>query len=70
MPSQFVFKGGTGLSKAYALIDRFSEGIALLVLPDPDTDEQAEQILDKMTALDLEARGHGRDLHEPGCCPW
>lgn len=59
MPSQFVFKGGTSLSKAYSLIDRFSEDIDLLVLPDPDTDEQVEQVLDKMTALALEALGPG-----------
>lgn len=59
MPSQFVFKGGTSLSKAYSLIDRFSEDIDLLVLPDPDTDEQVELVLDKMTALALQALGQG-----------
>lgn len=41
------------------MIDRFSEDIDLLVLPDPDTDEQVEQVLDKMTALALEALGPG-----------
>jgi hypothetical protein len=59
MPSQFVFKGGTSLSKAYALIDRFSEDIDLLVLPDPDTDEQVDLVLDEMTALAVEALGPG-----------
>jgi hypothetical protein len=57
MPSKFLFKGGTSLSKAYALIDRFSEDIDLLVLPSPDTDEQVELVLDEMTAL--EALGPG-----------
>lgn len=31
-----VFKGGTSLSKAHALIDRFSEDIDLLIVVDPD----------------------------------
>ncbi|HEY8882673.1 MAG TPA: nucleotidyl transferase AbiEii/AbiGii toxin family protein [Dermatophilaceae bacterium] len=59
MPSEFVFKGGTSLSKAYSLIDRFSEDIDLLVLPDPDTGEQVDLIMDKMTALAVEALGPG-----------
>jgi predicted nucleotidyltransferase component of viral defense system len=59
IPSQFVFKGGTSLSNAYSLIDRFSEDIDLLVLPNPDTDEQVERVLDKLTALALEALGPG-----------
>lgn len=32
-----VFKGGTSLSKAHALIDRFSEDIDLLIVVDPDS---------------------------------
>lgn len=29
----FIFKGGTSLSKAYSLVERFSEDVDLLVLP-------------------------------------
>lgn len=31
--SDFLFKGGTSLSKAYALIERFSEDIDILIIP-------------------------------------
>lgn len=31
-PGEFIFKGGTSLSKAYGLIERFSEDIDLLVV--------------------------------------
>ena len=32
-PADFVFKGGTSLSKAYRLVERFSEDVDVLVLP-------------------------------------
>ncbi len=32
-PDDFVFKGGTSLSKGYGLIERFSEDIDLLIIP-------------------------------------
>jgi hypothetical protein len=32
-PDDFVFKGGTSLSKAYRIVERFSEDIDVLVLP-------------------------------------
>lgn len=32
-PSDFVFKGGTSLSKCYGLIKRFSEDVDILILP-------------------------------------
>ena len=32
-PDDFVFKGGTSLSKAYGLIERFSEDIDVLIVP-------------------------------------
>jgi hypothetical protein len=32
-PDDFIFKGGTSLSKAYGIIERFSEDIDVLVLP-------------------------------------
>lgn len=35
-PGQFLLKGGTSLSKGYAIIDRFSEDIDILVLPRND----------------------------------
>lgn len=34
-PNDFVFKGGTGLSKCYGSIQRFSEDIDILILPGP-----------------------------------
>lgn len=32
-PDDFIFKGGTSLSKGYAIVERFSEDIDVLVLP-------------------------------------
>jgi len=32
-PDDFIFKGGTSLSKAYGIVERFSEDIDVLVLP-------------------------------------
>lgn len=32
-PKDFIFKGGTSLSKGYSLIDRFSEDLDLLIVP-------------------------------------
>ncbi|MCU1497580.1 MAG: hypothetical protein JWM47_1533 [Acidimicrobiales bacterium] len=32
-PDDFIFKGGTSLSKAYQLVERFSEDVDVLVLP-------------------------------------
>ncbi len=41
---RFLFKGGTSLSKAYRLVERFSEDIDLLLLSEPGT--ETEELLD------------------------
>ncbi|MBD8583067.1 nucleotidyl transferase AbiEii/AbiGii toxin family protein [Frigoribacterium sp. CFBP 8766] len=56
-PDEVVFKGGTSLSKAYALIDRFSEDIDLLIDPAEDTPERVELILDAIDAAGMAAVG-------------
>lgn len=44
-----VFKGGTSLSKAYRLIERFSEDVDILLLPPPGLGAQAcHQVLKRM----------------------
>jgi len=45
---QFLFKGGTSLSKAYRLVDRFSEDIDLLLLSEEGT--ATEELLDVLEA--------------------
>lgn len=57
LPDSVVFKGGTSLSKAYHLIDRFSEDIDLLVVPDPDTPGEVERILGQIDASSSAAMG-------------
>lgn len=49
--SNFVFKGGTSLSKAFKLIERFSEDIDLaLIFPDNiKTDSQKKQFIKKLS---------------------
>jgi predicted nucleotidyltransferase component of viral defense system len=49
--SYSVFKGGTALSKAHRLIDRFSEDIDLVVIPSPgDSSNQLKNKLRSVTA--------------------
>lgn len=49
-PGSFIFKGGTSLSKGYALIDRFSEDVDVLVIPaSGDSARAREQLLQSMT---------------------
>ena len=59
LPEHVVFKGGTSLSKAYGLIDRFSEDIDLLVVPNPEDDQPAsvEHILDMISTSAGRAMG-------------
>lgn len=57
LPASVVFKGGTSLSKAYRLIDRFSEDIDLLVVPEPDTPQVAENIIGQIVASSSAAMG-------------
>ncbi|MCB1052502.1 MAG: nucleotidyl transferase AbiEii/AbiGii toxin family protein [Acidobacteria bacterium] len=47
---QVVFKGGTSLSKAFRLIDRFSEDIDLAVLKAPVSDAACKALLKKVEA--------------------
>lgn len=47
-PNSVVFKGGTSLSKAYDLIQRFSEDVDLLVVPQLDDAENVEKILNQI----------------------
>ena len=42
---QVVFKGGTSLSKAYRIIDRFSEDIDLAVFPEDKSDNARKRLL-------------------------
>lgn len=44
----FVFKGGTSLSKAYHLVERFSEDIDLLVLPGGRGREATDKLMKRM----------------------
>jgi hypothetical protein len=46
--AEMVFKGGTSLSKAYGLIDRFSEDIDLLVVPADRDAQYVEDLFDQM----------------------
>jgi predicted nucleotidyltransferase component of viral defense system len=73
-PGAFMFKGGTSLSKGYALIERFSEDVDILVTPQKgDSAKDRERLLLSMDegvaeTLDvdlLEARspGRGRSPH-------
>jgi len=49
---QFVFKGGTSLSKAFKIIERFSEDIDILLLAfDNTTEAEREQLMESITAL-------------------
>lgn len=57
----FVFKGGTSLSKAYNLIDRFSEDIDLSMNRRPT---QSERVKSKELILDI-AQGLGLTLLNP-----
>lgn len=58
----FVFKGGTSLSKAYNLIDRFSEDIDLSMNRRPT---QSERVKSKELIVDI-ARGLGLTLLNSG----
>lgn len=47
-PDEVVFKGGTSLSKAYGLIDRFSEDIDLLIVPRDGSGKRVDEVLDEI----------------------
>lgn len=46
--SQIVFKGGTSLSKAYQLIDRFSEDVDFAVISEGMTGNQVKKLLSRL----------------------
>jgi hypothetical protein len=56
-PDEVVFKGGTSLSKAYQLIDRFSEDVDLLVTPHSDFAAEVNRILDRIEHSSSHALG-------------
>ena len=47
---EVVFKGGTSLSKAYGLIERFSEDVDVLVILPADTTGAKERVLKALVA--------------------
>ncbi len=53
---QFVFKGGTSLSKAYSLVRRFSEDVDLLLLSEEGAETEA--LLDGVEELARAVLGH------------
>jgi hypothetical protein len=53
---QFLFKGGTSLSKAYRLVERFSEDIDLLLLSDEGA--ATEELLDRVALAVSEVCGN------------
>lgn len=72
--AHFIFKGGTSLSKGYGLIERFSEDIDILVVPDAGSSaSQREAKLLRITetvsrnlrlpSVEKRPPGRGRDAH-------
>lgn len=53
---QFLFKGGTSLSKAYALVERFSEDVDLLLMSEEG--EATEALLDDIENAARHVLGH------------
>lgn len=47
-PGEFIFKGGTSLSKCYRLIQRFSEDIDLLIRPGERSGNATDRMLKDM----------------------
>lgn len=54
---EVVFKGGTSLSKAYRLIERFSEDVDVLVILPTDTTGAKERLLKSLVAGAADATG-------------
>jgi predicted nucleotidyltransferase component of viral defense system len=53
----FLFKGGTSLSKGYRMLDRYSEDLDLLVLADPRNKSDAIAKLDAIQASAVQTMG-------------
>jgi hypothetical protein len=63
-PDDWVFKGGTSLSKAFGLLDRFSEDIDVLVLRRDRARGAVDRVMKGMgdaAAADIEAECRGQD---------
>src|SRR6266508_3071655 len=56
-PEDFVFKGGTSLSKGYCIIQRFSEDIDILILPRGRVSGARDKLMKLMGAKAGEAVG-------------
>lgn len=61
-PDDFIFKGGTSLSKGYGIVERFSEDIDVLVLPK----ERGRGAVDKLMKAMGEAAAAGVDGEASG----
>jgi hypothetical protein len=66
LKDQILFKGGTSLSKAYQLIERFSEDIDLLIDPVDDTKAAMESLFDELGTVALGALPTGSGRKETG----
>ncbi len=60
-PDDFVFKGGTSLSKCYRLIRRFSEDVDLLILPNGRGTSRIDTLMKDMVARVGESLGSTPD---------
>lgn len=66
-PGEFIFKGGTSLSKGFALIQRFSEDIDILVHDDGTAGKKAKyDRLKTMTQTAAQAVGDGASTRRGG----
>lgn len=63
-PEDFVFKGGTSLSKAFGLLNRFSEDIDLLLLPRERGRSALDRLMKDMGEKAAEAIGSGSPVYE------
>lgn len=69
-PDDFVFKGGTSLSKGYRCVQRFSEDVDVLVLPGDRGRSEVERLMKRMVnavadqvGMTHGERNRGRGLH-------
>jgi Nucleotidyl transferase AbiEii toxin, Type IV TA system len=63
---QILFKGGTSLSKAYQLIERFSEDIDLLIDPVDESETAMETLFDELRTVALDALPNGSVKKDEG----
>lgn len=60
-PNDFVFKGGTSLSKAFHCIERFSEDADILVLKNERTKGEIDRLMKQMVERVMEESGLSRN---------